>query len=218
MSVFDELSRFLRDNYAHHEFVLLFLVTCVEMMGIPLPLPSDSFIFLAGTHQGRTFGYFLAVLAITMVGAVCGASVLFFLMQHGGRHLLEKYGKFILLNKKRLKRFESTFQHWGHIAIIAGWIIPGLRIPTIIISGLSGMSYGEFLPFAVMAAFLWSMLYFWLGAIVGAQSQHILSAIGIVAQQYGTLTIEVGIALGFVLLARKVHSSYRSHNPNSTAL
>jgi membrane protein DedA with SNARE-associated domain len=92
-----------------------------------------------------------------------GSSLLFFVMRHKGRPLLEKYGKYIHLNRGRLDMLERWFVRRGRLAIILGRLIPGLRIPTTIMAGLADVSYSVYAPTAALAAVIWSLFYFWIG-------------------------------------------------------
>jgi membrane protein DedA with SNARE-associated domain len=70
------------------------------------------------------------------------------------------------LHPQRLERMERWFQRRGPLAIICGRLIPGLRIPTTIIAGLSDISYRVYAPTAAIAAVIWSLFYFFVGALI----------------------------------------------------
>ena len=98
-------------------------------------------------------------------------------MQRGGRHALLKYGKFLHINEQRLAQVERWFIRRGPAAIILGRLIPGLRIPTTIVAGLSGMPYREYALSGSMAALIWSSLYFLLGVVVGKSYSLVIAQI-----------------------------------------
>jgi hypothetical protein len=58
-----------------------------------------------------------------------GSSVLFAVVQRQGRPLLSKYGKYVLLNERRLAQMEAWFARRGRGAVIVGRLIPGCEFP-----------------------------------------------------------------------------------------
>jgi membrane protein DedA with SNARE-associated domain len=62
---------------------------------------------------------------------------------------------------------EAWFVRYGRWTIIVARLIPGLRIVATVIAGISGMSYADYLPAAIIAAVVWSIVYYALGAVLG---------------------------------------------------
>lgn len=200
MSFWHGLTHFLYHSFVHYEFVLLFVLPLIESAGIPLPVPSDTFILLAGARHAPAPGYTLAVLATAWVGALIGASLLFTIMQRGGRPFLDRYGKYIFLEKKRLEQIEGWFRQRGRGIVIAGWLIPGLRIPTIIMAGLSGMAYTTFLPLAMVAVFIVVAFYYGVGIVIATQGHHFMRLVVAFGERYAALLIVSTILLALALL------------------
>ncbi len=225
MGIWHHLSQWLLELFYHHEFLILFLLMLVESAGIPLPLPGDSFVALAATRQHFSLGYEALVTSVILAGTLIGATILFFISRAGGRPLLERYGKYILLEQKRLHQVENWFRRSGRWVIIAGWLIPGLRIPTVVMAGLSGMPYFAFLPMAALACFIWTTLYFWIGVLLATQGKHIAHHIIVFAESYArdwVLATLIGIAvfvLGLIvrqaflrLHRRRLHVPFTRHH------
>ncbi len=152
--------------YMAHQFSVLFFVLLVEEAGLPSPLPGDSLVALAGTHNKISLGYTLSVIAISTLAVFIGSSLLYYLMRRGGRPFLDRYGKWLHLTPQRLDRMELWFQRHGAVAIIIGRLIPGLRGPTTVMAGISGVPYRTFLPATLGAAALWSIFYFYAGLLL----------------------------------------------------
>lgn len=163
MRILTHLSRFVLHFYFAHQFVALFSLVLIEEAGIPIPIPGDTLVMLAGAHQHKTVGYDVAILLLSSLAVFIGSSILYFLMRRKGRPLLEKYGKYIRLNERRLETLERWFIKRGRVAIIFGRLIPGLRIPTTIMAGLADVPYSTYAPTAAIAAVVWSLFYFWVG-------------------------------------------------------
>jgi membrane protein DedA with SNARE-associated domain len=150
-----------------HELTTLFIAILVEESGIPIPIPGDALVTLAGTQTPHTMGHALAVVGVSSLAIYLGSSLLFTVVHCGGRPLLMKYGKYVLLNEQRLARMERWFASRGRSGIIVGRLIPGLRIPTTIMAGLSGIAYSEFAFTMALAAVVWSAFYYIVGSVLG---------------------------------------------------
>ncbi|HEY7067036.1 MAG TPA: DedA family protein [Chloroflexota bacterium] len=150
----------------HAEWAL-FLVLLLEEAGIPLPLPGDLVMMLAGVRvaQGRTHP---ALALLLMEGAtLLGSSALYWLARRGGRPVLYRYGKFLHLELDKLERAEDFLRRHGHLAIVAGRVIPGLRIPTTLAAGVFGVPYRVFLPSLAVGASAYILFFFFIGLFAG---------------------------------------------------
>ncbi|MBA3826116.1 MAG: DedA family protein [Ktedonobacterales bacterium] len=162
-----------------HQYPLptIFVLITIEEAGVPLPVPGDTLLVLAGAQRDHNWLFAILIILIASAAVFIGSSALFFLMQRGGRRTLLKYGKFLHFNEKRLDQVERWFVRRGPAAIILGRLIPGLRIPTTIVAGLSGMSYREYALSASVAALIWSSLYYFLGVAVGKSYSLVIAQV-----------------------------------------
>jgi membrane-associated protein len=150
----------------HAEWAL-FLVLLLEESGIPLPLPGDLVMMLAGVRvaQGRTH----PVLAILLMesATLLGSSALYWLARRGGRPVLYRYGKFLHLELDKLECAEDFLRRHGQLAIVAGRVIPGLRIPTTLAAGVFGIPYWTFMPPLAVGASIYILFFFFVGLFAG---------------------------------------------------
>jgi len=151
-----------------HVLATLLVAISIEEAGIPIPIPGDSLVMLAGTERPHTLPHALAVIGVSSLAVVLGSSLLFIVVQRGGRPLLAKYGKYILLDEQRLAHMDAWFARRGRVAIVLGRLIPGLRIPTTIMAGISGIPFYVYVLTATFAAVVWSTFYFLLGDLLGS--------------------------------------------------
>jgi membrane protein DedA with SNARE-associated domain len=196
MTFLAALSRAILTFVTAHQYPGLFIFLAIEEAGVPLPLPGDTLIMYAGVRSRS--GDTIAALAIVLVAlaAMLGSSALYWLARRGGRPALARYGRFLHLHPERVDRMEVRFHRWGVWAIIFGRLIPGLRTPTSVMAGLFGVSYRIFAPCTALSALLWTLFYFYLGALFEPQWREVLTLIT------GDLDASVGIALvlGAVIL------------------
>ncbi len=155
----------------------LFLLLIVEEAGVPLPAPGDTLIALAGAQPGRTLGYTAQVLFLCTLAVFIGSSALYWVMRVGGRTFVDRYGRYIRLNQQRMDRIEAWIVKRGTVAIVLGRLIPGLRIPTTAICGLTRVPYRVYAPSAALAGFVWASIYYLLGSLLEKHLAVITSSI-----------------------------------------
>ncbi len=152
------------DIWQHFSYLGLFLILCLEEGGIPFPIPGD--LFIAATAALPNSNYFLIVLVVTLATLI-GSTILFTLAKKLGSPLLLKYGKYIKVDNKKVKKIEKWFVKYGGFAIVIGRLIPGLRIVTPFVAGTFNVSYKTFWLYTTIAAFIWANIYFVIGKFFG---------------------------------------------------
>ena len=159
-----------------HQLPALFVLLLLEEAGIPIPIPGDTLIMIAGTQTHTPLlREGILVVVVSCVATILGSSALFAVMRQGGRPFLLKYGRYIRLSPQRIARVERWLVQHGLVAIVLGRLIPGLRIVTTVVAGLSSMSYRSFLVATSIAAVIWSLAYFWVGVLFGRNAPVVLS-------------------------------------------
>ena len=193
----------------------LFLLLLVEEAGVPIPLPGDVVVAAAGTQPHMTVYYVIRVLAASTLGVFLGSSLLYWAIRRGGRPLLLKWGRFIHLRPEQLDRMERWFIRYGAVAIIIGRLIPGLRVPTAVMAGLTNVPYRVYAPASAFAALVWSAAFFWLGGLVQPY-MGVLAAFGLglidSAEDSLLVTILVAALLALVIAWgwRRYHIRHRA--------
>ena len=143
-----------------HESLFIFLAILLEESGIPMPLPADIAMALAGYRVAQGQMSILEAFAIGQVATLTGSSLLFWVGRRGGRPLLARYGKYLFLNPERLNQAERMITRLGPLAVIIGRQIPGLRLASPLACGVFRVPYRVFLP----AMFVGSTVY--IGAFI----------------------------------------------------
>lgn len=174
----------------------LFVLLLVEEAGIPLPAPGDTLIALAGAQPHRTLLYSVEVLTACTLAVFLGSSALYWLMRVGGHSFIARYGRYLRLKQQRLDQIEAWIEKRGTLAIILGRLIPGLRIPTTVMCGLTGVPYRVYGPSAALAGLIWSAIYYALGALLQRRLGFITSYFAGLFDTIGdsTLLSALGIA------------------------
>src|SRR4051794_26201747 len=177
---------------------MVFVLVFIEETGVPLPLPGDLVMVVAGLRisDGRMS---LPLTLLVLEGAtLLGASLLYWMAARGGRPLLLRYGRYIHLNHQKLDQAERWVRRHSSLAVIVGRITPGLRIPTVLAAGAFGVPYRVFLPSLAVGSSLYIVFWVSVGYFFGPQALALLHSIHLPIRALLSMILFVG--LGGVLL------------------
>lgn len=100
-----------------------------------VPIPSELTFLFGGAlaYQGH-----LNVVLVIVVGTLaelCGSFVSYYVGRLGGRRLVERVGKYLLITKSDVDRVERFFTGRGEYAVAVGRAVPLLRAFTPLVAG-----------------------------------------------------------------------------------
>ncbi len=179
----------------HYGYLAVGGLVLVEDFGIPAP--GETVLIAAAIYAGAGKLNIVAVALIGFFAAVLGDNIGFALGHFGGRRLVLRLGRYVLLTPARLDTAERFFtRHGGKIVTIARFV-EGLRQTNGIIAGITGMPWRRFLVFNALGAALWVGVWVALGDLAG---NHI-TAIYTTAYRYQLyLLIAVAVLIVAVLV------------------
>ncbi len=139
----------------------------MALQTIAIPIPSEVILPFAGylVFVGR-FNLWLVALAGAL-GSCVGATAAYYIGKKGGRPLVEKYGKYILLSHHDLAITESFFAKHGSKAAFFGMMLPVFRSFIAFPAGLARLPLKKFLLYVFLGSFVWSLLLAYLGMKLG---------------------------------------------------
>ena len=156
------------------DFILNVLdwLSSLGYLGIALGLmleviPSEIVLGYGGymISQG-TIGFAGAVIAGT-IGGTIAQLFLYWLGYYGGRPVLEKYGKYLLINKHHIDLSEQWFKKYGSGVIFSARFIPVVRHAISIPAGIARMSFIKFTLYTIAAIIPWTIFFLYLGMALG---------------------------------------------------
>ena len=132
-----------------------------------IPLPSEIIMPFAGY---LVFKGDLALWGVALAGAlgcVVGSIPAYYLGMYGGRPLVEKYGKWMLISHHDLALAERWFDRHGEIIIFIGRLLPAVRTFIAFPAGIARMHLGKFVLYTFAGSMLWCWLLAWAGMKLG---------------------------------------------------
>ncbi len=150
-----------------YKLIALFVLIFIEEAGVPLPLPGDILVMYMGYRVQAGDLSALWSIPLTAVAVAAGSSTLYTVALKVGHPLLTKYGRILRLTPEKMDEAERRILKFGPWAIIVGRLIPGLRTPTSLVSGLLTIPYPLFVSATSTSAVIWTLFYFALGYLFG---------------------------------------------------
>lgn len=134
-------------------YAAVFVAVMVEGCGIPAP---GQTLLMAGSFAAAAKELnIVALLLVTMIAALLGNSLGYFLGRWGGRAILYKFK----VNEQRMGRIEALFSRYGGGVILIARFLDGLRQLNGITAGILEMPWWLFTVYNVLGAVLWTC--FW---------------------------------------------------------
>jgi len=130
----------------------------VALMGIEsacIPLPSEIIMPFAGylVYTGR-FNLFWAATA-GAIGCNLGSVLAYWIGAAGGRPLVERYGRWVLMSHHDLDRMTRFFEKYGTITVLIGRLLPVVRTFIAFPAGVAKMPQLRFHIYTFVGSWPW---------------------------------------------------------------
>jgi membrane protein DedA with SNARE-associated domain len=142
----------------------------VALMGIEsacIPLPSEIIMPFAGfvVFQGHMNLFWAATAGA--VGCNLGSLVAYWIGAKGGRPLVERYGKWVLMSRHDLDRMTEFFNRHGSITVLLGRLLPVVRTFIAFPAGIARMPQLRFHIYTFVGSWPWCFALAYVGMKLG---------------------------------------------------
>jgi membrane protein DedA with SNARE-associated domain len=176
-----ELSLFdlIKQWYISTGYVGIVLAMAVESCCIPLPseivMPlAGYFVYCSGNQVSAATSCppnvsftLLGVGLAGAIGCVIGSTIAYAIGATGGRPLLLRYGRYVLISHADSDRADRWFARWGAPAAFFGRLLPVIRTYISLPAGISRMNFWKFLVFTLLGSLPWTFTLAWIGMRLG---------------------------------------------------
>ena len=151
--------------YSQVGYVGVLIAMAIESACIPLP--SEIVMPLAGWMVYRgVFDLWLAALAGT-VGCTVGSILAYWVGALGGRPLLLKYGRYVLISEHDMETADRWFARYGDAAIFFSRLLPVVRTFISFPAGVARMNFWKFVIYTTIGSFPWVLGLAYAGKLMG---------------------------------------------------
>jgi membrane protein DedA with SNARE-associated domain len=143
------------------------IVALMAIESACIPLPSEIIMTFTGylVYLGR-FNLLLAATA-GAVGCNLGSVVAYWIGAKGGRPLVERYGRWVLMSHHDLDRMTHFFDRYGSITVLIGRLLPVVRTFIAFPAGIAKMPQGKFHIYTFVGSWPWCFVLAYVGMKLG---------------------------------------------------
>ncbi len=132
-----------------------------------IPLPSELIMPFAGylVYEGTMKLFWVATAGA--IGCNVGSLIAYEIGCYGGRPLVERYGRWILLGRRELDWSDRFFARWGYLAVFIARLLPVVRTFIALPAGIARMPRVRFHVYTFLGSWPWCFGLAWLGMKLG---------------------------------------------------
>jgi membrane protein DedA with SNARE-associated domain len=163
------------------ELITAFIVATISTLGYAgivllmaiesacIPLPSEIIMPFSGflVHRGEMNLWLVGIAGA--VGCVVGSLVAYWVGMYGGRPLIEKYGRFVLVSKHDLDLADRWFDRFGEIIVFVSRLLPAIRTFIAFPAGVARMNLKKFIIYTFAGSLPWCLGLAYVGQKLGEQ-------------------------------------------------
>ena len=192
------ISQFVADQVASYGYVGIFVLTLLGSACIPIP--SEVVLLFGGAlasagfaetvlHQPEAGLGLVAVMVVAMAGSMVGSWLAYWAGRAGGRPLIGRWGRYLLLRPHEVDRAHAWFERHGEAAVFFSRMIPLARAFISLPAGVAQMDFGKFSLYTFLGNLPWTIGLTLTGYALGEHWRTL--------ERY---LQPIGIALGVLLL------------------
>jgi len=213
------ISQFVTDQVASYGYAGILLLTLLGSACIPIPsevvllfggdLASAGFASTALHHPGAELSL-IPVMAAALSGSMAGSWLAYGAGYAGGRPLIDRWGRYILLRPHEIERAHAWFERHGEAAVFFSRMIPLARAFISLPAGVARMDLGRFSLYTLLGNLPWTIGLALAGYALGENwdtLDRVIQPVAIV------LAVAFLIAVGW-WIAKRVRERRSQHTPS----
>ena len=142
-----------------------------------IPLPSEIIMPLAGWFlvdaRGLGVEWLLLAAFCGALGNLIGSLAAYAVGAWGGRPLLLRYGRYLLITRHEVEQADRWFARYGDRAVFISRMLPVIRTFISLPAGIARMNIWRFSILTFVGSFPWSLGLAWAGFLLGENWERI---------------------------------------------
>jgi membrane protein DedA with SNARE-associated domain len=184
-------------------YLAVFTLSFISSMG--LPVGAEVAIIFGGVLASGQIANephhlnLILVIVLATLAEVLGSLAGYLIGYYGGRPVVNKLGKYVLLTHRDLDRAEAWFARRGEPVVLFGRFIPLLRSFVSFAAGLGEMAMAKFVTFTVIGCAVWCAILSSVGYGLGSSYHRVLKDFSYAGYVAAVLVV---IAVGVLFVHR----------------
>jgi membrane protein DedA with SNARE-associated domain len=163
----DAVTRALSD----YGYIAIFVLMLLESACIPIP--SEVTMLFGGALTTTAFagvGHELDLVTVALVGTagnLIGSWIAYWVGDLGGRPLIDRFGRYLLIRPHEVDRAHVWFERRGEATVFVSRLLPVVRTFISLPAGVAEMPFWRFTAYTLLGCLPWCFALAWLGAMLG---------------------------------------------------
>jgi membrane protein DedA with SNARE-associated domain len=132
-----------------------------------IPLPSEIIMPFAGYLVSQGHFSLIGVATAGALGCNIGSIAGYAMGQYGGRPIVEKYGRYLLIDAHDIDKADRFFARYGDWAVLIGRLLPVIRTFIAFPAGVVRMPLLRFHFYTFIGSWPWCFALAWVGMKLG---------------------------------------------------
>jgi membrane protein DedA with SNARE-associated domain len=144
-----------------------------------VPFPSEVTMLFGGALTTTAFAGagnelgFWAVVAAGTIGNLVGSWLAYWAGSAGGRPLIDRYGRYLLIHPHEIDTAHAWFDRHGEAAVFGARLLPVVRTFISLPAGIAGMRFWRFTVYTILGCLPWCLGLTWLGRELGTRWERV---------------------------------------------
>ncbi len=215
----DILTMLIKNLYISTGLAGILLAMAIESCCIPLPseivMPLAGVMIASGAIlQGANPLVSLLLVALAgATGCLVGSVVAYGIGSAGGRPLMLKYGRYVLISQHDAEVADRFFQRWGSATAFFSRLLPVVRTYISLPAGIAKMPFLKFCGYTLLGSFPWCLLLAYVGYVLG---NH-LSTLGPIFHSLDVVILLAVVVLVILYIWRHIRNDRKARAVHAAA-
>jgi len=194
-------------------FVVAFMMALESSV---CPLPSEVVIPPAAhwAHTGQIALSIPGIIIAGTIGSWLGAALMYWVARWGGRPLLLRYGRWILVSPQKVEGAERLAAHYGAGGVFISRLLPVVRHLIGIPAGIVRMDFRKFSLFTVLGSGIWCAVLCYVGIKMGQDEQLMKGKLHRISIWLGGAMLVLGV-LYYAFVHRQMRKMAAKNEPKA---
>lgn len=170
-TLLDALHHLITDLIGDYGYLAVFVLMVLESACVPVP--SEVTMLFGGALASPEFagrGQALDLVAVGLIGTagnLVGSWLAYWAGAVGGRPLVDRFGRYLLVLPHEVDRAHEWFERRGEMAVFVSRLLPVVRTFISLPAGVARMPFWRFTVYTVLGCLPWTFALAWLGFELG---------------------------------------------------
>jgi membrane protein DedA with SNARE-associated domain len=151
------------------KYMIVFLLMAVQSACIPIP--SEVIMPFAGAQLGHSQMDLIWLATLASLASNLGSIPAYWVGASGGRPMVERYGRYMLLSRRDLDMADRFFARFGSITVLLGRMLPIVRTFIAFPAGVAKMNQLRFHIYTFIGSWPWCYALAYVGMKLGDKWQ-----------------------------------------------